>query len=108
MPNLIAEDQSFRAAKVLIGRGGQNMRRISEVTNAKLRVRGRGSGHLEGPDARESTDQLMCCISCPDREGYELAKSQALAVFEQMFDSYREHCRKSGRPAPILSTDVHE
>ena len=29
---------------------------------------------MEGPNNAESTDPLMCCISCPDTRGYEEAK----------------------------------
>merc|ERR1712118_22477 len=91
IPDIIAEDPKFRAAKVLIGRGGENTRSIADETGAKLRVRGKGSGHLEGPDNIESDDPLMLCISCSDRESYEEAKAMVTDIFELMFDSFREH-----------------
>lgn len=108
VPNDIASDGPFKAAKVLIGRGGQNMRQIAEATTAKIRVRGKGSGHLEGPNNAESTDPLMCCISCPDTRGYEEAKVRVTRIFEQMFTQFRDHCKKQGRPIPELQLQVQE
>ena len=39
-------------------------------------MRGKGSGHLEGPNNVESADPLMCCVSCPTPEDYEEAKKR--------------------------------
>jgi hypothetical protein len=108
VPNEIASDGPFKAAKVLIGRGGQNMRQIAEATSAKIRVRGKGSGHLEGPNNAESTDPLMCCISCPDTRGYEEAKLRVTRIFEQMFTQFRAHCEKQGKPIPDLYMQIQD
>merc|ERR1719506_238446 len=108
VPHEIASDGPFKAAKVLIGRGGQNMRQIAEATTAKIRVRGKGSGHLEGPNNAESTDPLMCCISCPDTRGYEEAKVRVTRIFEQMFTQFRDHCKKQGRPVPELYLQIQD
>jgi hypothetical protein len=108
VPNDIASDGPFKAAKVLIGRGGQNMRQIAEATNAKIRVRGKGSGHLEGPNNAESSDPLMCCISCPESRGYEEAKVRVTRIFEQMFTQYRDHCKKQGKNVPELHMQIQD
>lgn len=108
VPVFIAEDSKFRVTKLLIGRGGANMRQIAEETGAKLRVRGKGSGHLEGVAMKESTDPLMLCISCPEKEGYDQAKNAVTSLFHNMFEQYAAHCRKSGREPPELRLEVLE
>ena len=44
----IANDDSFRVARRIIGNKGLNMKRIVRQCDAKLRLRGQGSGYLEG------------------------------------------------------------
>eukprot|EP00425_Heterocapsa_triquetra_P006392 CAMPEP_0195157288 /NCGR_PEP_ID=MMETSP0448-20130528/185088_1 /TAXON_ID=66468 /ORGANISM="Heterocapsa triquestra, Strain CCMP 448" /LENGTH=456 /DNA_ID=CAMNT_0040196081 /DNA_START=32 /DNA_END=1399 /DNA_ORIENTATION=- len=47
----------------LIGRGGANMRRIADKTQAKIRIRGRGSGHLEVDGKYEAPTPLMVAVT---------------------------------------------
>jgi len=108
VPEVIAEDPGFKAVKFLIGKGGAHMRGIAEETEAKLRVRGRGSGHLEGPSNAESTDPLMLCVSCADRYGYETARFAVEQLFGRLFEAYRRHCVKQQHPAPDLQLVVIE
>merc|ERR1719261_1882561 len=72
----IEEDPKFKVVKRIIGIGGSNMKRIAESTGAKLRLRGRGSGFLEGPRQQESSDELMLCISSQDKVGFENCKNE--------------------------------
>jgi len=106
VPLVIAEDDKFKAAKYLIGRGGSNMKHIAEETGAKLRVRGRGSGHLEGPCMQEASDPLMLCISAPTQDGFDAARDRVEQIFEKMFDTYRAHCKRTGREEPELVLEV--
>ena len=53
----------YNLVPAIIGRGGHNIRIIHEQTGAKIRVRGRGSGHLEVDDAKEANVPLMIVIS---------------------------------------------
>ena len=48
---------------MLIGRAGCHMREIYQATNAKIRVRGRGSGRLEVDDAKEAPAPLMVAVT---------------------------------------------
>ena len=58
------------------------MKRISQETDAKLRVRGRFSGHLEGPRMQESDDPLQLCVSAPSEESHKRAQE----MVEQKID----------------------
>ena len=49
--------QDFDLVPMLIGRGGCNMRKIADKTAAKVRIRGRGSGHLE-IDGKQEGDRF--------------------------------------------------
>lgn len=95
VPEEIAADETFKAPSYLIGPGGRHMKQIYEVTGSKLRVRGKGSGHKEGPENEEAQEPLQFCISA-DSE-WQLMQTQDLAVplFERMIHEYcRTHNRK--------------
>ena len=47
----------------IIGRNGCNMKKIHEKTGAKLRIRGQGSGHLEGRLQKEAQAPLMIAVT---------------------------------------------
>lgn len=47
----------------IIGKNGQNTRSIFEATGAKIRVRGRGSGHKEMATGKEAPTGLMVTVS---------------------------------------------
>lgn len=104
----IEEEPSFKVMRKILGPRGQNMKHIAEETGAKLRLRGRGSGFLEGPDEQESTDPLMLCVSAPDVAAYEVAHGLVSDLLEDIYEEYRMHCRKAGRTVPNLSLNVHE
>merc|ERR1712050_329575 len=93
----IHEDTKFRVVRRLLGSHGANMKAIAEQSGAKLRLRGRGSKFLEGPEKVESNDPLMLCVSAPDRSSYEEAKRLAQSLIEGVYDQYKEFCRSRGK-----------
>jgi hypothetical protein len=104
----IEEDQKFRVVRRVLGSGGENMKNIANDSAAKLRLRGRGSKFLEGPEQVESTDALMLCISALDKEGFEKAKSAASDLIKGIHQKYRDHCKNHGITCPQLRFDIHE
>merc|ERR1711907_106499 len=56
----------------IIGRGGCNTKRIFDASGAKIRVRGRGSGHIELRTNAEATVPLMVAVSCGTKDGFIL------------------------------------
>merc|ERR1712048_1059644 len=95
----IEQDKSFSVKNKVLGSRGAHVKDIFEKTGAKLRLRGRGSGFLEGPDKKESTDPLMLCVSAPDVASYQDAKDMVTEVLERVYKQYREHLPTKGRRA---------
>jgi hypothetical protein len=104
----IEEDSKFRVVRRIIGGGGENMKQIAELSGAKLRLRGRGSKFFEGPEQKESDDDLMLCISAQDGDGFEKAKKAASELIEDIYHSYRSFCSKFGNMCPELKLKIHE
>lgn len=104
----IEEDSRFRVVRRLIGSGGENMKNINQQSGARLRLRGRGSKFLEGFEQQESTDDLMLCITCDDKDSYEVAKEMAVELVESIHNSYRAFCRSRGKDFPDLEVRLHE
>jgi len=104
----IEEDPKFRVVRNLIGVSGANMKAINEETSAKLRLRGRGSGFKEGPDEKESTDDLMLCISCDDPDKFAVAKQRVTVILEDIYARYKVFCEKTGKPSPALKIKFHD
>merc|ERR1712083_570932 len=88
--------------------GGVHMKRINSETGAKLRLRGRGSKFLEGPEQQESQDPLMLCVSALDQDGYGRAIVLVQELLEGIYKDYHEFCSKSGFPTPKLEVDLHQ
>mmetsp|Transcript_137541 Transcript_137541/g.242425 ORF Transcript_137541/g.242425 Transcript_137541/m.242425 type:complete len:487 (+) Transcript_137541:99-1559(+) len=99
----IEEDSKFRVVRRILGKSGQNMKHIAQETGAKLRLLGRGSGFAE-----DSSEPLMLCLSAPDQASYNQAKELVGDLIEDIYEEYREHCKKSGLSAPNLRLNVHE
>lgn len=104
----IEEDSKFKVTRKVLGPHGQHMKSIAETSGAKLRLRGQGSGFLEGPEQQESTDELMLCVSAPDQAGYEEAVKMVRELMERVYDEYRAFCRKTGKAVPDLQIRMHE
>jgi hypothetical protein len=98
----IEEDRHFRVVKRIIGVQGANMKRIAEETGVKLRLRGRGSKFLEGPEKKESTDDLMLCISAQEKSGYDHAVCLITELLQDVYNDYEEFCHREGRNLPSL------
>eukprot|EP00971_Amphidinium_carterae_P212995 4227450-Amphidinium_carterae.1 len=69
----LEDDDEFCLVKRILGKGGNNMRNIADTCNAKVRLRGIGSGFLEGAEGKEANMPLQLNVSCVDYEAYEMA-----------------------------------
>mmetsp|Transcript_48389 Transcript_48389/g.115059 ORF Transcript_48389/g.115059 Transcript_48389/m.115059 type:complete len:405 (+) Transcript_48389:127-1341(+) len=58
-------DEAFALIKKIIGTKGSNTSYIHQETGAKVRVRGRGSGHAEWDDGSEADVPLMLAVTLP-------------------------------------------
>lgn len=104
----IENDKEFQVARRLIGSKGSNMKRIVQQTDAKLRLRGQGSGYFEGSGQKESSEPLQLCISCTNLEGYKTAVRQTEDLLKRVHEEYREFCREKGLPIPDLQIQLSE
>lgn len=87
--------EQFDLVPIIIGRRGSNTRKIAEETGAKVRVRGKGSGHHEAT-GREAATPLMLAVTTDgdNDEGFLDAVEQATRLLRCVEERYIEHCRK--------------
>eukprot|EP00418_Pyrodinium_bahamense_P071933 CAMPEP_0179096262 /NCGR_PEP_ID=MMETSP0796-20121207/44245_1 /TAXON_ID=73915 /ORGANISM="Pyrodinium bahamense, Strain pbaha01" /LENGTH=142 /DNA_ID=CAMNT_0020793979 /DNA_START=55 /DNA_END=481 /DNA_ORIENTATION=- len=72
------------------------MRRIAEVTGAKIRIRGRGSGHLEIDGKSEAPTPLMVAVTTDkvDEAGFRAAIEAVLKELRSTEQRFRAFCEK--------------
>ena len=102
----LQNDGEFQVARKLIGVKGANMKKIVAQTNAKLRLRGRDSGYMEGMTRQESNEPLHLCISCTNHTGYQMAKKMSLDIVQGMYREYQMFKENQGIPLQFLPTPV--
>jgi len=89
---------TFELVPMLIGRGGCNTKGIADVTKAKVRVRGKGSGHLEFPTNQEAPTPLMLVVATENenKDGFNQAIQMTIELLRTIEARYRDHCREVG------------
>lgn len=82
----------------LIGRGGCNMRKIADQTGAKVRIRGRGSGHLEIGGKSEAPTPLMVAVTSDheDPANFRAAVEMTLRELRAVEGRFRTFCESQG------------
>jgi hypothetical protein len=80
--------EEFGVVKKILGRHGGNMRSISQEFGAKIRLRGRGSGYLEGVERRESPEQLQLHLSCTNATLYQEGKDALSVLLHGLYSCY--------------------
>ncbi len=97
--------QDFDFVPMLIGKGGRNMRAIFTATSAKVRIRGRGSGHCElsqNGRPREAPVPLMLAITA-DMAGetsFLKAVDMAIEQLQIITTLYKQFCDQRSLPQP--------
>lgn len=104
----IENDKDFQVARRIIGAKGANMKRIVKTTDAKLRLRGVGSGYFEGNGQKESSEPLQLCISCTGEEGYRSAVKSVEDLLHRVYDEYKVFCKDAGREVPDIQINFTE
>jgi len=104
----IDNDKEFQVARRIIGAKGANMKRIVRLTDAKLRLRGMGSGYFEGTGQKESTEPLQLCVSCTSADGYKTAVRQVEELLKRVYEEYKQFCRDANKPVPELAINLSE
>lgn len=97
----------FDVNKKIIGHGGANTKRIFEKTGAKIRLRGRGSGHNEG-ERGEAPVPLMLAVTSDTRnqENFLHACELSSQLLQTVTSKYPDFCKHHGHstviPAPLF------
>lgn len=84
----IPPDNQFQIARRIIGTRGINMKRIFKLTQSKLRLRGKGSGYLEGYNKQEADEPLHLCISSTNSEQYINARKLVERLLLKIYQEY--------------------
>jgi len=92
------EIEALRTA--ILGPHGQHMKLIAEKTGVKLRLRGRGSGFLEGIEQKEADEDLMLCLSAPSDAKYEDAKMRLAQHLMEVHARYEPNKKLSWHEGP--------
>lgn len=104
--------EEFRVVRRIIGAGGSKMKDIVARSggDAKLRLRGKGSGFVERDTKEESREPLQLCVSCPRADSYNIAMRCTEELLRDIYGQYNAWCAERGRPdrAPeIRMTERH-
>jgi len=93
---------------MLIGRKGGHMRGIFGATNAKLRIRGRGSGHLEVDGRMEAPVPLMVAVTSNKNnpEAFRKAVEQILALLQEVGHLFCTFCDQRGLHQPTSTEPI--
>mmetsp|Transcript_163631 Transcript_163631/g.298556 ORF Transcript_163631/g.298556 Transcript_163631/m.298556 type:complete len:446 (+) Transcript_163631:62-1399(+) len=109
----IKNEEEFHVVRRIIGSGGAKMKDIVARSggDAKLRLRGEGSGFVERDTQEESHEPLQLCISCPREDGYEVARRCAEDLLRGIYEEYDRWCADRGlsdrAPQIRVSEKVH-
>lgn len=104
----LEDDEEFCLVKRILGKAGNNMRRIADDCNAKVRLRGIGSGFLEGADGREANMPLQLNVSCVDYKEYITAIDQVATLLKDLYKHYRRYARSKGMEPPDVKIALEE
>lgn len=104
----IEEDPDFCLVKRILGKQGNNMRSIAEECNVKVRLRGRGSGFLEGSHGKETNMPLNLNVSCSDFESYSAAVERVAILLNDIYRHYRRYRKSLGLEVPELKVHCDE
>jgi RNA recognition motif-containing protein len=104
----IQNEKTFQVARRIIGSKGANMKKIFKDTGAKLRLRGQGSGFLEGTSQQESPEALHLCISAKKIDEYQMAVRKVEELLQGVYREYRAHCKQKDLATPNLRVVCRE
>jgi len=104
----LEDDEEFCLVKRILGKAGNNMRRIAEECSAKVRLRGLGSGFVEGADGKEANMPLQLNVSCTDFDSYRAAAERVATLLRDLYKHFRRYIRSKGMDPPDLKISLEE
>ncbi|CAK9034072.1 unnamed protein product [Durusdinium trenchii] len=104
------QQEGFDLVPRLIGRKGCNMRKIADLTGAKIRIRGRGSGHLEVDGKYEAPTPLMVAVTTnlEDPDKFRQAMQMTLKELKSVEGRFKSFCTQNSieHDGPCYSVGV--
>lgn len=93
----IENDNEFCVTRRIIGHAGSNMKRISTEAsgNAKLRVRGKGSGSKEGGAEELNNEPLMVLVSAENERSFRIACALTSELLATIHNDYQVYLAQS-------------
>jgi len=88
--------REFDLVPKLIGHGGANLKSIAVTHNAKIRLRGVGSGFKEvsRPSGKtEASIPLQLCVSCLDGSVLDIVRAKLIKLLDQQAKSFKRYCK---------------
>eukprot|EP00442_Polarella_glacialis_P027714 CAMPEP_0115121746 /NCGR_PEP_ID=MMETSP0227-20121206/46418_1 /TAXON_ID=89957 /ORGANISM="Polarella glacialis, Strain CCMP 1383" /LENGTH=407 /DNA_ID=CAMNT_0002523561 /DNA_START=38 /DNA_END=1261 /DNA_ORIENTATION=- len=106
----LEDDEEFCLVKRIYGKGGCCLKGVAEQFSAKLRLRGRGSGFLEGKgkNKQEADCSLKLYVSCENSDCYCGAVREVAKHLFMLYKHYRRYARLKGLEVPKHSFAVME
>lgn len=86
----------FKLVPKLIGKKGRNVKHIWEASGCKLRIRGYGSGHLEGPTMQEAKVALQMVLSAESMQSLDKARAMVAELLRDVSGRFAQYCKKAG------------
>lgn len=102
----VEDDADFCLVKRILGKGGCNMKTMALEHHAKIRLRGRGSGFLEG--AAELDMPLQIHLSCSAWNMYRMAFVDLYELIEGIYWHYRRYANAKSMEVPNLEVTFTE
>jgi hypothetical protein len=101
--------EDFNLVPTLIGRGGHNTKTVNEATGAKVRIRGKGSGHKEVDGAREAPVPLMVAITSDVEDTLQFARAVQMmtTVLDRANAQFGMFCKQWNVDEGIASEDMY-
>lgn len=98
----IDNENEFRVSSKVIGVARRIWKELPTFQHfkGKTRLRGKGSGFLEGPRQQEADEELHLCISCRDHNAFEEAVAMAVREIQQIQREFITHCKTKGLQVP--------
>lgn len=98
----IENDKDFRVSSKVISVARRIWQELPnfQAKGGKTRLRGRGSGFLEGLEQKEADETLHLCISCRELNSFEEAINMAVKEIHNIQRDYVAYRTSKGLPAP--------
>jgi len=100
----IKQDDDFNLMRRLLVPGGGHIKRIAQLSNAKLKLTASGTGHPESVQREiKSNDPVFICIWSAYTSSLEKARAHVETLLPKLHEDYRTFCSKRGFPVPQLT-----